>query len=93
MSNNEAMKVFIKLKQDALTGAVRNFVPLDGEELFGDDFYDAVDMAIRALEREQDINCILDRIKAEMRELATAETVDTLVDVVKIMNKYRGGEV
>lgn len=92
MSKNEAAKVLIKVKQDALTGALRYFKPLDGEELLSDDFYDAVDMAIRSLEREQDINRILDRIKAEIRELATADTVDTLVDVVRIMNKYRGGE-
>ena len=49
-------------------------------------------MAVRALGAEYNLNRTLDRIKAEIRELATADTVDTLVDVVRIMNKYRGGE-
>jgi hypothetical protein len=34
---------------------------------------------------------IIDRIKADIRELATADTVDTLVDVSRIMNKYKEG--
>lgn len=55
--------------------------------------YEPVEMAVRALGAEYNLNRTLDRIKAEIRELATADTVDTLVDVVKIMNKYRtGGE-
>lgn len=36
-------------------------------------------------------NHIIDLIKADIRELATADTVDTLVDVSRIMNKYREG--
>jgi hypothetical protein len=32
---------------------------------------------------------IIDRIKADIRELATADTVDTLVDVSRIMSKYK----
>ena len=34
---------------------------------------------------------IIDRIKADIRELATADTVDTLVEVSRIMSKYRDG--
>lgn len=55
--------------------------------------YEPIEMAVRALGVEYNLNRTLDRIKAEIRELATADTVDVLVDVVKIMNKYRtGGE-
>lgn len=54
--------------------------------------YEPIEMAVRALGAEHNLNRTLDRIKAEIRELATADTVDVLVDVVKIMNKYRGGE-
>lgn len=32
---------------------------------------------------------IIDRIKADIRELATADTVDTLVEVSRIMSKYK----
>ena len=32
---------------------------------------------------------IIDRIKADIRELATADTVDTLVDESRIMSKYK----
>ena len=32
---------------------------------------------------------IIDRIKADIRELATADTVDTLVEVARIMSKYK----
>lgn len=45
---------------------------------------------IRTIE-ETFISTAIDCIKADIRELATADTVDTLVDVSKIMNKYRGG--
>lgn len=34
---------------------------------------------------------IIDRIKADIRELATADTVDTLVEVSRIMSKYKEG--
>ena len=34
---------------------------------------------------------VINRIKKDIRELATYDTVDILVDVSKIMNKYRGG--
>lgn len=54
--------------------------------------YEPIEMAVRSLGAEYNLNRTLDRIKAEIRELATADTVDVLVDVVKIMNKYRGGE-
>jgi hypothetical protein len=41
---------------------------------------------------EQAFTChIIDRIKADIRELATADTVDTLVDVSRIMSKYKEG--
>jgi hypothetical protein len=41
---------------------------------------------------EQAFTCyVIDRIKADIRELATADTVDTLVDVSRIMNKYKEG--
>ena len=32
---------------------------------------------------------IIDRIKADIRELATADTVDTLVEVARIRSKYK----
>ena len=34
---------------------------------------------------------IIDRIKADIRELATADTVDTQVEVSRIMSKYKEG--
>ena len=37
------------------------------------------------------VSSIIDRIKADIRELATADTVDTLVDVSRIMSKYKEG--
>jgi hypothetical protein len=39
---------------------------------------------------EQAFIChIIDRINADIRELATADTVDTLVEVARIMSKYK----
>ena len=39
---------------------------------------------------EQTFTChVIDRIKADIRELATADTVDTLVEVARIMSKYK----
>lgn len=32
---------------------------------------------------------VIDRIKADIRELATADTIDTLADVARIMSKYK----
>ena len=37
------------------------------------------------------VSSTIDRIKADIRELATADTVDTLVEVARIMSKYREG--
>lgn len=37
------------------------------------------------------VNAVIDRIKADIRELATADTVDTLVEVSRIMSKYKEG--
>lgn len=34
----------------------------------------------------------LDRIKDEIKEIATYDAVDTLVEVAKIIDKYRGGK-
>lgn len=39
------------------------------------------------------ISSVIDRMKVEIRELATYDTVDVLVDAFRIMNKYRGGTV
>lgn len=36
-------------------------------------------------------NHTIDLIKADIRELATADTVDTLVEVSRIMSKYKEG--
>jgi len=35
------------------------------------------------------VSSTIDRIKADIRELATADTADTLVDVSRIMSKYK----
>lgn len=35
------------------------------------------------------VNATIDRIKTDIRELATADTVDTLVEVSRIMSKYK----
>lgn len=35
------------------------------------------------------VNATIDRIKTDSRELATADTVDTLVEVSRIMSKYK----
>lgn len=35
------------------------------------------------------VSSTIDRIKADIRELATADTVDTLMDVARIMSKYK----
>ena len=35
------------------------------------------------------VSSTIDRIKADIRELATADTVDTLVEVARIMSKYK----
>ena len=37
------------------------------------------------------VSSTIDRIKADIRELATADTVDTLVEVARIMSKYKEG--
>ena len=37
------------------------------------------------------VSSTIDRIKADIRELATADTVDTLVEVSRIISKYKEG--
>lgn len=37
------------------------------------------------------VSSTIDRIKADIRELATADTVDTLVEVARIISKYKEG--
>lgn len=52
MTKEEAAIIIHKLKQDVLTGAVRKYEPFEGEVLLGAEFYDAINMAIEALEQE-----------------------------------------
>lgn len=43
---------------------------------------------IRTIE-EAFISTAIDRIKTDIKELAAADTIDVLVEVVKIMNNHR----
>jgi hypothetical protein len=52
MTKEEAAIIIHKLKQDVLTGAVRRYVPLEGEVLLSAEFYDAINMAIENLKQE-----------------------------------------
>lgn len=47
----------------------------------------ALDMAIKALERTD----VLEKIREEIKELADYDNVDVLVEVVRIIDKYREG--
>lgn len=48
---------------------------------------DTFEMAIQALSQEPTV-CDIEQIRAEIKELATFENVDVLVDVMKIIDKY-----
>ena len=53
MTRDEAAHILHKIKQDMLIGAIRKFKAFNDEELLNDEVYDAINIAIEALEKNE----------------------------------------
>jgi hypothetical protein len=76
MTNEEAIKLL-----DDITSYC-DFTDEYGDMIYSDPYYEALDMAIKALEQ----GSVLDKIRAEIKTMSG--DIETIADVLKIIKKY-----